>query len=252
MHPLLEAIYASQTVTDGTTQYSALNAQGLPTYIDRSEGALLQRTIAAVRPTTTLEVGMAYGVSTLFICEALADLPHPATHIVIDPHQGVKWHGIGLRNVRAAGFGDKLRFFEERSELCLPRLLQETTSVQVGFIDGLHHFEQCALEFYYIDRMLPVGGVVIFDDVNWPAIRRVVRLVMSRGTYDVTDHNGPKVHRPTILGRARKALTMLPYAEQLLRPDFIVRDWELGIRGSCVAMTKISSEGPKHGEFRSF
>ncbi len=205
-----------------------------------------------MRPKTTLEVGMAYGVSTLFICEALADLPHPATHIAIDPHQSSKWHGIGLRNVQAAGFADKLRLLEERSELCLPRLLQEGTTIDLAFIDGLHHFEQCALEFYYIDRMLPVGGVVIFDDVNWPAIRHVVRLVMSYGTYEVTDHTGPKGGGTTLLGRARKALARLPYARQLLRPDFLARDWDLGIRGSCVALTKITSERPKHGEFRGF
>ena len=252
MHPLLESIYATHTVTDGTNQYSALNAKGQPTYIARTEGALLQRTIAAVRPTTTLEVGMAFGISTLFICEALAGLPHAATHIAIDPNQSTKWHGIGVRNVHSAGFGDKLRFFEERSEFCLPRLLQERTSVQVAFIDGLHHFEQCALEFFYIDRMLPVGGVVIFDDVDWPAIRTVVRLVLSRRTYEVIDHNGEGARRTTLLGRARKALRLLPRAEQLLRPDVLVRDWDLGIRGSCVALKKTSAEGVKHGEFRPF
>jgi predicted O-methyltransferase YrrM len=252
MHALLEAIYTSQTVTDGKARYSALNADGHPTYIDRAEGALLQRAIAAVRPTTTLEIGMAYGVSTLFICEALAELPHRATHIAIDPHQSTKWHGIGLRNASDAGFAGLLRFFEERSEFCLPRLLQEGTTVQVALIDGLHIFEQCALEFYFIDRMLPVGGTVIFDDVDWPAIRRVVRLVMSYGTYEVADHTGPKAGRRGLLGRARKALTQVPHAEKLLRPDFITRDHELGIRGTCVALRKISAERRKHGEYREF
>ena len=252
MHPLLEAIYATRTVTDGTNQYSALSPQGQPTYIDRTEGALLQRTIAAVRPTTTLEVGMAYGISTMFICEALADLPHAASHIAIDPNQSTKWHGIGVRNVQTAGYGDKLRFFEERSEFCLPRLLEERTAIQVAFIDGLHHFEQCALEFFYIDRMIPVGGVVIFDDVDWPAIRTVVRLVLSRGTYQVIDHNGSGVRPRTLLGRATSVLTRLPHAERLLRRDVLVRDWDLGIRGSCVALKKTSDEGVKHGEFRPF
>src|SRR5688572_27597066 len=133
MHPLLEEIYATKTVTDGTATYSALNPRNQrPTYMDSAEGALLQRMIAAVRPTTTLEIGMAYGVSSLFICEALARLQHSATHIVMDPFQQRMWRNIGLRNVKAAGYGDLVRFFEEPSEFCLPRLLQQGTQVQVA------------------------------------------------------------------------------------------------------------------------
>src|SRR5919109_1509566 len=171
MHPIVEQIYATKTVSDGTTTYSALNEQGQPTYMDRAEGELLQRVIADVQPTSTLEVGMAYGVSTVFICEALAKLPSSAAHIAIDPYQHEKWRGIGMHNVAAAGFGTLVTLLEERSELCLPRLLQERREIQMALIDGLHVFEQCALEFYYIDRLLPVGGVVVFDDVDWPPIR---------------------------------------------------------------------------------
>src|SRR5438445_6618434 len=138
MHPILKEIYATKTVTDGTGTYSALNpVNQRATYMDPVEGALLQRAIAAVRPTTTLEIGMAYGVSCLFICEALAQLPHTATHIVMDPLQRQMWRNIGLRNVRAAGYADFVRFFEEPSEYCLPRLIQEGTQVQVALIDGV-------------------------------------------------------------------------------------------------------------------
>jgi cephalosporin hydroxylase len=66
MHPILEEIYATKTVTDGVSTYSALNPRTQrATYMEPAEGASLQRMIAAVRPTTTLEIGMAYGVSCL-------------------------------------------------------------------------------------------------------------------------------------------------------------------------------------------
>ena len=39
MHPILEEIYTTKTVTDGTTTYSALNPDNQkPTYMDRAEG----------------------------------------------------------------------------------------------------------------------------------------------------------------------------------------------------------------------
>jgi predicted O-methyltransferase YrrM len=253
MHPILEEIYVTKTVTDGTSTYSALNPDNQkPTYMDRAEGALLQRMIAEVRPTTTLEIGMAYGVSSLFICEALSHLQHRATHIVMDPFQGQMWRNIGLRNVRTAGYGEMLRFFAERSEYCLPRLLQQGTQVQVALIDGVHTFDQCALEFYYIDRMLPVGGVIIFDDVSWPAVRRAVRYVLSHGTYVVRDHTGPAPKGVTVFGRIRRALGQSALARILLSRDLLVPDWDVGIAGSCVAVIKTALQSPTYGDDRRF
>jgi predicted O-methyltransferase YrrM len=220
--------------------------------MDAAEGALLQRTIAAVRPTATLEIGMAYGVSSLFMCEALAALPHPTTHTVIDPLQSQQWRNIGLRNVRAAGYGDLLRFFEEPSEYCLPRLAQQGTTVQVALIDGIHTFDQSALEFYYIDRMLPVGGVVIFDDVYWPAIRRAVRYVLSHGHYAVRDHTGAP-HGPVgPLGRLRRRLGGYPRVQRFLNRDLLVPDWDLGLSGSCVALIKTAMLSETYGDDRRF
>jgi hypothetical protein len=230
MHPILEEIYATQTVTDGTSTYSALNPKnGRPTYMD------------------------AYGVSSLFICEALAMLPHEATHIVMDPLQGRQWRNIGLRNLRAAGYSDRISFFEEPSEYCLPRLVQQGTRVQFALVDGIHTFDQCALEFYYIDRLLPVGGVIVFDDVRWRAVRRALRYVLSHGTYKVKDHTGaPLANRTTVYGRVRRAVGRVEAARRLLNRDLLVPDWELGITGSCVALQKVSEQSPTYGDDRSF
>jgi predicted O-methyltransferase YrrM len=253
MHPLLEEIYATKTVTDGTHTYSALNPRNQrPTYMDQAEGALLQRMIAAVRPSVTLEIGMAYGISTVFICEALARLPHAATHIVMDPLQGRMWRNIGLRNVKAAGYGDLVRFFEEPSEYCLPRLAQEGTQIQLALIDGVHTFDQCVVESYYIDRMLPPGGAIVFDDVSWRAVRRAVRYVLSQGTYEVRDHTGPPYRGTSMLGRGRKALGHFELAQRLLNRDFLTPDWDLGISGSCVALVKTAPRSPTYGDDRRF
>jgi predicted O-methyltransferase YrrM len=253
MHSILERIYATGTVTDGTATYSALNPLSRrPTHIDRTEGELLQTLVADVRPVTTLEVGMAYGVSTLFICDALAALGSSATHIAIDPFQSEQWHRVGLRNLEAAGYAGILRFFEEPSEYCLPRLAQDGTTIQLAFIDGRHTFDQCTLEFYYIDRMLPVGGVVVFDDVTWPAIRRAVRYVLSRGMYEVIRHTGASQTRATLRGRARRTLARLELARRVLNRDWLIRDWDLGIAGSCVAVRKVRPEDPQYGKSRAF
>ena len=41
------------------------------------------------------------------------------------------------------------------------------------------------IDFFYIDKMLCEGGIVIFDDADWPSIRRVLRYVVSNLEYSV-------------------------------------------------------------------
>src|SRR5258708_31778268 len=58
----------------------------LNSHISRGEGHAIQRLIRASKPQVSLEVGLAYGVSALYICEALAEVGG-IKHIVIDPYQ---------------------------------------------------------------------------------------------------------------------------------------------------------------------
>ena len=64
---------------------------------------LMQAWIAEHGPKRLLEIGLAYGVSSLFICDAIADWQDVGYHI-IDPFQHRDWQSIGLRNLDQAGF----------------------------------------------------------------------------------------------------------------------------------------------------
>lgn len=77
---VLGGIYRTGRVMlpDGSTA-PALE-HGLPL----SEGEQLYALVSQERPTVTLEVGLAHGKSTLFICQALADLGNEARHIAMD------------------------------------------------------------------------------------------------------------------------------------------------------------------------
>lgn len=124
--------------------------------------------------------------------------------------------------------------------------------MQLALVDGVHTFDQCTLEFYYIDRMLPVGGVIIFDDLSWRAIAKAVRYILSHGTYAVQDRTGPAPQDVTALGRVRRTLGRLPLMQRLLNRDFLVPDWDLGISGSCVALVKTTLQTPTYGDDRRF
>jgi predicted O-methyltransferase YrrM len=257
MNAVLSHIVASQQVSDGTTSFPLRHPDfpDSPVAVDPAEGALLQRIVADIKPVRSLEIGCAYGVSSLYICEALASArasAQQACHIVIDPFQSTQWRGIGIKNIRDAGFAPLVDFREERSEVALPRLLEENVTLDFAFVDGWHTFDQVMVEFYFLNRLLRVGGVIAFDDANRRSINRVVRHALTYPAYRVYATEAEEAARPTVLGQSRRALTRVPAISGILRPDFLRKDWDLGILGTCVAIQKVADDKRSSGWDRAF
>jgi hypothetical protein len=61
--------------------------------------------------------------------------------------------------------------------------LQSGVTVQFALIDGWHTFDHALVDFFYVDRLLEDGGIVVFDDVQMPAIEKVVRYVLRYPNY---------------------------------------------------------------------
>lgn len=179
MNTVLKQILESRQVSDGEETLA------LTSFMDEKEGELLASVVASVRPTTSLEVGFAYGVSTLFICEALARLGKPARHIVVDPFQFSEWKGIGLRNVKSAGYETYLELREQRSEIALPRLLEEKTVLDMAVIDGWHTFDHALVDFFYVNKMLRTGGVIVLDDSSMPSVGKLIDHALTYGCYRI-------------------------------------------------------------------
>lgn len=237
MNHVLKRILNTKTVTEGVTTYP------LHSNIQPEEGEFIQSVIRSVKPSSSLEVGMAYGVSTLFICEALADLDAPVRHTVIDPSQTKVWHGVGLAHVREAGFDKFVQFFEEGSEIALPRLLSQGLEIDLAFIDGWHTFDHALVDFFYVNKMLRPGGVVIFDDVNYEAIHRLLRHILTYPAYKFfgTASTPSNQQRPSFVGRMRKAFGRSSLARKLLRPGLVDRPWDTGW-SECVAVQKVEAD----------
>jgi predicted O-methyltransferase YrrM len=125
----------------------------------------------------SLETGMAFGVSSLFMCQAHAE-NGGGRHIAIDPYQEKWWHHIGELNLERAGLREYAELYTERSGAVLPRLMAEGTELDVAFVDGSHRFDSALLDWFFVDRMLRVGGFVILHDLWMPSIRKVICFIL--------------------------------------------------------------------------
>jgi predicted O-methyltransferase YrrM len=181
MNPVLEELFTTcLTTTPDGKQISISDS------VSPDEAQFLSQIVFEVGPSDTLEIGLAMGLSALAICDALPKTSS-GRHIVIDPFQNCqpKWAGIGLHNLRRAGFEHRLEFYESPSHRVLPQLEASGRTIDFAFIDGCHTFDYAFVDFFYIDKLLPVGGIVAFDDADWPSVRRVIRYVVTNLPYSV-------------------------------------------------------------------
>jgi predicted O-methyltransferase YrrM len=144
---------------------------------------ILQEMVRFVKAKTALETGVAFGVSTLAICEALAESDPEAKLYGVDPEQGTVHGNAAIENLRRAGFENRFELLEGPSHLMLPKLLEKGIALDFAFIDGWHTFDYTLLDFFYIDKMLRPGGVVLLHDRSWPSKQKVMRFIKTHRRY---------------------------------------------------------------------
>jgi predicted O-methyltransferase YrrM len=235
MNPVLSEILAS-----GLTR-TAKGDESLKVHsaISKSKGLFIQDIVRELDPTISLEVGLAYGVSALFICDAL-NVRDNTRHIAIDPNQnggkwGDNWRGVGIANLGRAGYGAIVRLIESPSYQALPELELAGQRVDFAFIDGWHTFDFTLVDFFFIDRMLNVGGVIAFDDAHWPSVRKVCRFVKTNLAYSVLG-----VHRIGMKSLIKRGLS-----------KGLSEVWP-GLQARCIAFRKVADDNRRWDHFKEF
>jgi predicted O-methyltransferase YrrM len=152
------------------------------TRISVAEGMTLYSLCVAGGAASTLDVGLAYGFSAVFLLAALEENGGGA-HTAIDPFQSADWHGIGAAQAGAlaarAGARSPLSFtlIEDRSDRALVDLERAGQRCDLVFIDGYHRFDDALADFTLSARLCPAGGLVVFHDMWLASIRAVTSFV---------------------------------------------------------------------------
>jgi predicted O-methyltransferase YrrM len=163
-----------------------------PIAIGPAEGTALQNWVHREGARRTLETGLGYAVSTLFICEVL--LENGGRHVAIDPNRLES-----LNTLEEAGVRDLVEFHAQGSEIVLPRLLADGRRFDFAFIDGNHRFEGVFLDLVCCGRLLEPGAVVFVDDMQLPAIRRAVSFCVSNLAWTTEDEGREDEHEWIVL-----------------------------------------------------
>jgi predicted O-methyltransferase YrrM len=180
-------------IADGTVcTPGGLRFDLFPVAIGPAEGAALRELVIEEGAVQTIEIGLAFAMSTLFVCEGLLANGSSGPHVAIDPYQlkpgpvgGTTYAGVGLHTLETAGVRELVDLREEESQIVLPRLLHEGNRFDLAFVDGNHRFEAVFLDLVYLGRLLPEGGLVFVDDTQLPSIRRAVEFCVDNLAWQV-------------------------------------------------------------------
>jgi predicted O-methyltransferase YrrM len=144
-----------------------------PVAVYAAEGEALRDWILQEGAGRTIEIGLGYGISALYICEGLLGNADTAIHhVALDPHQATRFSNCGLQFLDEAGVAKMVEHHAEESQIALPSFLGEARSFDFAFVDGNHRFERVFVDLFYLGYLIRPGGIVFLDDYQLPAVAR--------------------------------------------------------------------------------
>jgi predicted O-methyltransferase YrrM len=150
-----------------------------PVAISPPEGAALQRWVEGEQAARTIEIGLGYGVATLFICAGLLESAAAAEHVAVDPNQSTRFADCGRQVLAEAGVAEMVEVMPVESQIALPRLLGEGRTFDLAFIDGNHRFDSVFLDLVYLGRLVRPGGIVFVDDYQLQSVARAASFCVT-------------------------------------------------------------------------
>jgi predicted O-methyltransferase YrrM len=263
VNPVIEEIYRTGKCVDLAGKERKVTGA-----VPREDALVLQDMVRFVKAKTTLETGVAFGLSTLAICEALkearpsadytdyADSPSSNSgrgtegvrHYGVDPEQNSIHGGAALVSLKRAGLDSVFELLEGPSHLMLPKLLDKGVTLDLAFIDGWHTFDYTLLDFFYLDKMLRPGGVLLLHDRSWPSKQKVMRFIMTHRRYKELPVRSSV--RPGFFKWLRRVVAAKWH--WLRGAPFGIVTAAIANRPEVAAFLKLESFEPDHRFFRNF
>jgi predicted O-methyltransferase YrrM len=236
VNEIAQEIYAAGRVVDADG-----NEYPLDSHVDANEGRVLFELIRSDPSIVrTVEIGCAYGLSSLHICEALTGRDG-ASHTIVDPNQFTDWHGIGAYNLDRMGV-DFYRVVSEPSELALPELVRTgRAGFDLVFIDGWHTFDHTLIDMFFADQLVRIGGYVVVDDCDRITVGKAVSYFENYPNYEVVREPGLSASS-TRAGRLARALLPMRIARRMLPVASYDRQYLSRLYPSMVALRKIAED----------
>jgi len=150
----------------------------LTSQINIRYGRFLFALVKMFEPATILEVGMANGISSAYMAQAQNNyLREKDAHVIIDPFQSSQWFNAGIALLKRLGLYENVRFIEDYSLSAIPQLEKDGYRFDFIFIDGSHCLDHTLSDLVTADRVLNIGGLIVFDDSTDFGVKYAIKYI---------------------------------------------------------------------------
>jgi len=146
--------------------------------INPTEGNFIYDTIIKNNFSHCLEIGMNYGISSMYILLALKKNINLDKKLVsVDKNQLSQWKNFGINLVKSIKMNKYHTLYDDESYKILPELIDKKEVYDFIFIEGWKFFDYTLLDLFYSNLLLKVGGIIMIDDAYHQGINKCIKYI---------------------------------------------------------------------------
>lgn len=150
--------------------------------LNYEEGENLYDLILKNKCYKIIQIGMGYGITSLFITLALYSLDKEFKKkgklISIDQLQSSKWNNIGIYQIKKLKTHKYHKLIKDASFLALPAILTELEKdIDLIFIDRFNTYDHLLTDIYYSLRLLRLNGLLVIKDAKYYGVAQVIKYI---------------------------------------------------------------------------
>lgn len=175
------ALFVDGVIDRGWVGQEGKNKREIGGAVSKDEAHTLAALISQYKCKKSFETGVANGISTLAMTEAITN--NHGHHYGIDPCQYTEHQGVALTLLEEHALLSNFTLCEGPAHLEIPKLIESGEQFDFGFIDGMHKFDYKFVDFFLADKLIKVGGLLAFHDVVLPSTKKIHRLIKRSYCY---------------------------------------------------------------------
>lgn len=141
---------------------------------------------------------------------------------------------------------DNIEYITAKSAEVLPELIFQGQQVEMALIAGWRTFDYAFADFFYIDKLLSNGGILIIDNADKPSTRKLCHFIVSNLPYQFVSNLEQKDRRPLIEQIVTRHLHRLPFVSskvrQLIRPEVLDTQYAERLDSPILTLQKSGSD----------
>jgi predicted O-methyltransferase YrrM len=146
--------------------------------IKSEEGLTIYNTIIQNNFTKCLEIGMGYGISSIYILLALKkSINNDKKLVSIDMLESKQWKNFGMKILKFFEMIKYHQLIENMHYIELPKIVEMKENFDFIFINSWYSFENMIVILFYCSKILRKDGIIVINEIYQPNIYKCIKFI---------------------------------------------------------------------------